>query len=52
MREKGVGGWICCKYCVHMYVNGKMKPVETIPGTGDKREWWGGEFKYNMFDVL
>jgi hypothetical protein len=23
-----------CKYCVHMYVNGKMTPVETIPGMG------------------
>jgi hypothetical protein len=20
------------KYCVHMYENGKMRPVETIPG--------------------
>jgi hypothetical protein len=28
------------KYCVHMYVNGKVRPVETIPGTGrgDKGE--------------
>jgi hypothetical protein len=24
----------CCKYCVHMYVNGKRRPVETIPGVG------------------
>jgi hypothetical protein len=31
---KGVGVWIYCKYCVHMYVNGKMGPVETIPGMG------------------
>jgi hypothetical protein len=25
---------------IHMYVNGKMRPVETIPGmgTGDRRE--------------
>jgi hypothetical protein len=29
---KAVGGLIWCKYCVHMYVNGKMIPVETIPG--------------------
>jgi hypothetical protein len=29
---KGVGGCIWCKYCVHIYVNGKMKPVQTIPG--------------------
>jgi hypothetical protein len=21
-----------CKYCVHMYVNGKVRHVETIPG--------------------
>jgi hypothetical protein len=30
-----------CKYCVHMYVNGKMIPVETVPGIGgrgDKEE--------------
>jgi hypothetical protein len=30
-------------YCVHMNVNGKMKPVETIPGMGeegDKGECW------------
>jgi hypothetical protein len=28
----GGGGCICCKYCVHMYVNGKMILVETAPG--------------------
>jgi hypothetical protein len=27
---------------VHMYVNGKMRPVENIPGMGDKGEWWRG----------
>jgi hypothetical protein len=27
------------KYCVHMYVNGKMKPVETTQGM----EEWGIE---------
>jgi hypothetical protein len=32
-----------CKYCVHMYVNGEIIPVETIPGTGgDKGEWRRG----------
>jgi hypothetical protein len=38
--KKGMGGWIWYKYCVHMYVNGKMIPVETIPGMGkgDKGE--------------
>jgi hypothetical protein len=24
--------WQNIKYCVHVYVNGKMGPVETIPG--------------------
>jgi hypothetical protein len=24
-------------YCVHMYVNVKMIPVETIPGMGGRR---------------
>jgi hypothetical protein len=29
----GIGGKSkSCKYCVHMYVNGKMRPVEAIPG--------------------
>jgi hypothetical protein len=28
-------------YCVHMYENGKMRPVETIPGVG------GGRIKEN-----
>jgi hypothetical protein len=34
-----------CKYCVHMYENGKMRPVETIPGMWGERnkgEWWRG----------
>jgi hypothetical protein len=30
MWEKGIGGWILCKYSVYIYVNGKMRPVETI----------------------
>jgi hypothetical protein len=40
MWGKGVGGQIWCKYGIHMYVNGKTKPVETIPGVGwgDKEE--------------
>jgi hypothetical protein len=39
---KGVGGWIWCKYYVHMYVNGKMRLVETTQewGIKDKGEWW------------
>jgi hypothetical protein len=35
MWGKGVGGWIWCKYYVHMYVNGKMRTVESILGTGE-----------------
>jgi hypothetical protein len=27
---KGVEEWMWCKHCVHMYVNGKMRLVETI----------------------
>jgi hypothetical protein len=30
---------IWCKYCIHMYVNGKVIPVETIPEMG------GGEYE-------
>jgi hypothetical protein len=26
------------EYCTHMYVNGKMIPVETIPGMGEGNE--------------
>jgi hypothetical protein len=37
----GMRGWIWCKYCVHMYVNGKMRPVEIISGIGK------GEIKNN-----
>jgi hypothetical protein len=38
-----------------MYVNGKMIPVENIPGMGKGRikEYDGGdEFKYDIFDIL
>jgi hypothetical protein len=28
---KQVGGLIQCKNCVHIYVNAKMIPVETVP---------------------
>jgi hypothetical protein len=40
-RKKGVE----CKYCVHMYVTGKMIPVHTVPGmggSGNKEEWRSG----------
>jgi hypothetical protein len=38
-----------------MYVNGKMRPVETIPGMGEKgikKNDGEGEFKYNTFVIL
>jgi hypothetical protein len=31
---------------VYTCVNGKMRPAETIPGKGDRGEWWRGKFKY------
>jgi hypothetical protein len=41
------------------YSNGKMIPVETVPGVGwggeggrIKENDGGGKFKYNIFDVL
>jgi Fe-S-cluster-containing dehydrogenase component len=30
--EKRVRGCIQCKKCVHMCINAKMIPIETIPG--------------------
>jgi hypothetical protein len=38
-----------------MYVNGKMIPVETIPGMvggGIKENEGGIEFKYDVFDIF
>jgi hypothetical protein len=38
-----------------MYINRKMRPVETVPGMvggGIKENNGGGEFKYGTFDVL
>jgi hypothetical protein len=38
-----------------MYVNAKVIPVETIPGMGERRikeNGGGGEFKYDIFDML
>jgi hypothetical protein len=38
-----------------MYVNGKIIPVETIPGIGGRRikeNDVGGEFKHNIYDIL
>jgi hypothetical protein len=36
---KGVGGWIWCKQCIHMYVNTKMIPVEAVPGIRGGEMW-------------
>jgi hypothetical protein len=55
MWGKDVGGWIWHKYCIYIYVNGKMRPVESIPGMGvdgTKGNDWGGEFKYDIVDIL
>jgi hypothetical protein len=38
-----------------MYENGKMRPVATVPRKGGqetKGNDGGGEFKYNIFDIL
>jgi hypothetical protein len=38
-----------------MYTNGKMICVETFPGMGEewvKKNGGGGEFKYDIFDIL
>jgi hypothetical protein len=40
---------------MHKYVNAKMIPVETVPanrGGGMKESNGGGEFKYDIFDIL
>jgi hypothetical protein len=52
---KGAGGWIWCKQCIHVYVNAKMIPVETAPGTrgrGMKESSGWGEFKCDISDIL
>jgi hypothetical protein len=52
---KEIGGWIWCKKCICIYVNGKSIHAETIPGIeggGYKESSGGGEFKYDIFDTL
>jgi hypothetical protein len=34
-EAKGVGGEYGASAVCHMYANGKMKPVETVPGMGE-----------------
>jgi hypothetical protein len=39
----------------HMYVNGKMIPIETVSGIGEggiEENDGGGEFKCDIFDTL
>jgi hypothetical protein len=36
--RKGIGELLWRKCYVYMYVNGKMRPVETIPGMGGEAE--------------
>jgi hypothetical protein len=43
--EKAWEGVYSADMCVHMYVSGEMRCVETIPGMGRRRdegEWWRG----------
>jgi hypothetical protein len=40
---------------INMHVNGKIRPIETIPGMGwgeIKENDGGGKFKYDVFDIL
>jgi hypothetical protein len=42
---KVCGRGIWCKFCVYKYVNGKMIPVENVPGMvggSNKGEWIRG----------
>jgi hypothetical protein len=51
MWGEGVGEWIWCKYCIHMYVNEKMKPVKLFQEWGKwgiKANGGGGEFHYDI----
>jgi hypothetical protein len=57
---KGGGGWergrrMNMAQCVHMYVNAKMIPVETVQGIREGRMGKRSgkeEFKYDIFDTL
>jgi hypothetical protein len=38
-----------------MYIKGKLRPVETVPGMeggGIKENGGGNEFKHDIFDIL
>jgi hypothetical protein len=47
--RKGCGRVNMVEYCALMYENGKMRPVETVPGMGEriKENGGGGEFNYD-----
>jgi hypothetical protein len=52
---KGYGRVNMVQICVHMYVHGKMRPAETIPGMGKwgmKEYDGGGEFNCDVFGIL
>jgi hypothetical protein len=53
MWGNGEGGWIWCNYCVHICVNRKIRPVETIPGMGGGQDKeWLSKVKYDIIDIL
>jgi hypothetical protein len=37
VSERGIGGWIHCTKCVHMYINTKVISGETVPGIRGRR---------------
>jgi hypothetical protein len=46
---------ILCTHICTIFVNGKMIPIETIPGMGGreiKKNGRGGEFNYDIFEIL
>jgi hypothetical protein len=50
--RESVRGLIMCKYWVHMYVNGKMRPAATIAGIqkrGIKENEKGDEFNFDIW---
>jgi hypothetical protein len=53
MKGKGVGEWIWCKCCIHIYVSGKNDTLRlSQEGGGIKEDDGGGEYNYDVFDIL